>query len=309
MKKVLVFGAALAFAVSAMAEKKEINGQWYSMFPTKANAEAVSHYARGGGGSNLVYHNGEVLVQATVVPIFWGGYWSSGTGAGEASTMISFFQQFGNNSHYGVITQYYDTNTGTTRFIQQHPLMPSPTYTSTSPVPGTDYLYDSSEPVSGTCTVAVPCNVTDSMVRGEVNKALNGGVPFSDSTIYEVFIGPSYFSSNGTSGSCGAHGGVSLAYCAYHGSYSANGHTIKYSIEPYPSCSGCHAAASTSAVLDAEHFACHETREAVTDPVSGWWDNRGYEADDKCAWSPAPFLDGVYEYQYEWSNKNGACVK
>ena len=53
-----------------------------------------------------------------------------------------------------------------------------------------------------------------------------------------------------------------------------------------------------------EHFVCHETREAATDPVNGWWDSRtGEEADDKCAWSPTPFIgtDG-YGYQYEWSN-------
>ena len=31
--------------------------------------------------------------------------------------MNSFFQQFGTNSRYGVITQYYDTATGTTRHI------------------------------------------------------------------------------------------------------------------------------------------------------------------------------------------------
>ncbi|HET9795650.1 MAG TPA: hypothetical protein VFS34_14445 [Thermoanaerobaculia bacterium] len=299
MKKVLVFGAALAFAVSAMAEKKEINGQWYSMFPTKANAEAVSHYARGGGGSNLVYHNGDVLVAAKVVPIFWGTYWSSGTGASQAATMELFYEQFGTNSHYGVITQYYDTVYGGTRTIGLSTLTNSG-----------DAWYDSTNPTSA--------NVTDAMVQAEVNAYLAGhGYKALDShgvdqAIYEVFIGPAYFSSNGTSGSCGATGGVSLAYCAYHGSFSTSAggatKTVKYSIEPYPSCSGCKTS-GWSDVNNMQHFACHETREAVTDPVSGWWDNRGYEADDKCAWSPTPFIDGGYGYQYEWSNKNGACVK
>jgi hypothetical protein len=40
-----------------------------------------------------------------------------------------------------------------------------------------------------------------------------------------------------------------------------------------------------------EHFACRETREAVTDPNgNACYDYRGSEADDKCAWSPAPFI-------------------
>jgi hypothetical protein len=62
---------------------------------------------------------------------------------------------------------------------------------------------------------------------------------------------------------------------------------------------------------NAQHFACHETREAVTDPVNAWWDGHtGYEADDKCAWSPTPFIGtGGFGYQYEWSNANHGCVK
>jgi len=306
MKKLLVFGAALAFAASAMAEKKEINGQWYSFHPTKGQAQKpVSHDAGGSGGANIVYHGGEILQNAKVVPIFWGTYWSGTTGQIEAQTMRSFYENFGTTSHYGVITQYYDTVGGGTHFINLAQLIPTG-----GGAPGTDYWYDSTQPVGGTCTNASPCNVNDAMVQAEVNKALTAGVPFSDSTIYEVFIGPAFFSSNGTSGSCGAHGGVSLAYCAYHGSYTSGSRTVKYSIEPYPSCSGCHASGFT-VLQDAQHFACHETREAVTDPVNAWWANSGAEADDKCAWSPAPFVDSAdgYGYQYEWSNAKHGCVK
>ena len=79
---------------------------------------------------------------------------------------------------------------------------------------------------------------------------------------------------------------------------------------PYPSCSGCQWTGWTVA-QNFEHFACHETREAVTDPDgNAWFDRRGYEADDKCAWSPAPFFGtGGYGYQWEWSNEVGGCVK
>jgi hypothetical protein len=63
-------------------------------------------------------------------------------------------------------------------------------------------------------------------------------------------------------------------------------------------------------VQNQEHFVCHETREAVTDPVNAWYDRRGQEADDKCAWSPTPFIGtGGYSYQYEWSNLVSGCVK
>jgi len=64
-------------------------------------------------------------------------------------------------------------------------------------------------------------------------------------------------------------------------------------------------------VQNQEHFVVHETREAVTDPTgTAWFDSFGNEADDKCAWSPTPFIGtGGYAYQYEWSNAAHACVK
>ncbi|TMA10877.1 MAG: hypothetical protein E6J86_14650 [Deltaproteobacteria bacterium] len=68
----------------------------------------------------------------------------------------------------------------------------------------------------------------------------------------------------------------------------------------------------TNVAQNFEHFISHETREAVTDEdLNAWYDRRGYEADDKCAWSPAPFIDPCtgYAYQYEWSNANSGCVK
>ena len=280
MKKLLAVVFCMAVASLSFAEIKEINGQRYSVFPTKGRA--AEHFARGGHGANLSYHGGDILPAAHVVPIYWGSYWGSGTGATERSTMNSFYSQFGTNSHYQTLTQYYDTTTGSTRYIGLTSLY-------------SGEWYDSSNP---------PTNVTDAAVQGEVNKYLSSHT-FNDQTIYEVFIPPSSYSTDGSYSSCG---GPNLYYCAYHGSYSANGHTIKYSIEPYPSCSGCHAS-GFSTVQDAQHFACHETREAVTDPVNAWWDNSGYEADDKCAWSPAPFTDGGYGYQYEWSNANKGCIK
>jgi hypothetical protein len=258
----------------------ETNGHWVHAFPAKAQAKLNSP----AGGANLSYHGGDILNAAKVVPIFWGAYWGSGAGATERTTMVSFFSQFGTGPHYQMLTQYYDTTTGSTRFIGITTLTNS----------GDDW-YDSSAP---------PTNVTDSAVQGEVNKYLSTHT-FNGQAIYEVFIPPTSYSTNGTRGSCGS---PSLYYCAYHGSYTSGANTVKYSIEPYPSCSGCSVSGWT-AVQNAQHFACHETREAVTDPVNAWWDSRGYEADDKCAWSPTPFLDGGYGYQYEWSNAKKACVK
>ena len=282
MKKILVLGFALALASTNRAEMKEINGHWVHEQPTKGRALLYTTSTK-----NLSYHGGAILSAAKVVPIFWGTYWATTNGSSQRSTLSHFFQQFGTNSHYGVITQYYDTVTGSTRYIGLTSLLATGSYG----------WYDGSNPSSS--------RVTDAMVEAEVDKYL-GSHAFNGQSIYEVFIGPGYYSYDGGATSCG---GGNLRYCAYHGAYSWNGHTVKYSIEPYPSCTGCHAY-GFSVAQDTEHFACHETREAVTDPVNAWWNgSTGYEADDQCAWSPAPFVDGGYGYQYEWSNRNDACVR
>jgi hypothetical protein len=231
--------------------------------------------------SNITNHGGGVITSAKVVFIFWGPNFNNAASAdySYARTLQAFRNQFGTTGEYNTITQYSGiqlANLGS----------------------GTADWFDTSTP---------PTNVTDTIVHTEVNKYLSGHGAFNNSTVYEVVIPSSSYSSSGTSTSCG---GPRLSYCAYHGSYSGASGTVKYSIEPYPSCGGC-SVSGWSAVQNAEHFICHETREAVTDPVNGWWDGTtGEEADDKCAWSPTPFIGtNGYAYQYEWSNANGGCVR
>ncbi|HEX4964731.1 MAG TPA: hypothetical protein VF173_28220 [Thermoanaerobaculia bacterium] len=230
----------------------------------------------------LTNHGGGVLTSAKVVFIFWGSSFANAASPDHtyATTLQAFRNQFGTTPEYNVITQYSGillSNLGS----------------------GTADWFDTSAP---------PTNVTDSTVHAEVNRYFSGGHgAFNNSTIYEVVLPSSSYSSSGSSTSCG---GPHLAYCAYHGSYAGSSGTVKYSIQPYASCSGCKVS-GWSDVQNEEHFVCHETREAVTDPVNAWWDSTtGEEADDKCAWSPTPFIGtGGFAYQYEWSNAARACVR
>lgn len=238
--------------------------------------------------SNLSYHGGDVLNTARVVCIFWGPTWASGgSDNSRATTIQAFRNQFGTNSHYAIITQYYDS-----------------AYINATNLQG-------SQPDWFDTTNALPStgNVTDSVVQSEVKRYISAHGA-NTSTVYEVFL-PKYvpgttklvYSSDGSSTSCGGPG---LAYCAYHSSYSSTAGYIKYSIEPYPSCSGCQWSGWT-VVENMEHFMCHETREAVTDPLgNAWYDASGNEADDKCAWTGL-FVDSGYGYQPEWSNAISGC--
>lgn len=267
-------------------------------FPTKQRF--VVEFATAGSGGNLSYHNGPVITTANVVPIYWGPTWSSGSDNSISLSLTNFIDGGTTNSttdlgyglthEFNVITQYYETG---------------PTYITQSNLSDAGgALYDSSTP---------PTNVTDADVQAEVLK-LTGNTPRTD-TIYEVFLPASSYSSDGSSTSCG---GPKLAYCAYHGNFSYNGLDVKYASMPYPSCGGCQTS-GFSTTQNFEHFISHETREAVTDPDgTAWYDRRGYEADDKCAWSPTPFTDSstgvnfdgtAFAYQYEWSNANSGCIK
>lgn len=283
MRRSLWVLALLALAAPALAQRVEDkDGKHANLFRTKERHEA--DFAKSGGfarTNNLSYHGGPVITSAKVVSIFWGPSATWGTQSspiGLTSTLLAFIANFGGTGEYNVITQYSQ--------IQKSSL-------------GNENWIDNTTP---------PRNVTDSAVQSEVKKILDanhGG--FADpNTIYEVFLPPDSYASYGNLTSCG---GPNLYFCAYHSNFTYNGVDVKYASLPYPSCGGCQWPGWTDA-QDFQHFVCHETREAVTDPDgNAWFDRQGNEADDKCAWSPALFTEGGFGYQYEWSNANSGCVK
>jgi len=277
-RTLLAVVAFLAVAAYGFAQRvDEVNGKHTQLFPDKDHAQGWARPG-GGGGQNLIDHGGAVIPSAYVVAIFWGPSWASGgSDNGKAIELTNFFTQYGTTPEYNVITQYR---------VGLSSLGPTTWNDTTTP----------------------PQNVTDSAVQAEVARYLaRPGAIVNESTIYEVFLPSSSYASFGTSDSCG---GPNLVFCAYHSNFGYQGLDIKYSSMPYPSCSGCQWPGFTTA-QNFEHFACHETREAVTDADgTAWYDRRGNEADDKCAWSPAPFIGtGGFGYQYEWSNSAGGCVK
>ena len=229
---------------------------------------------------NVINHGGGVIVSAKVVFVFWGPSFNNAASPdyAYARTLQADRNQFGTSPEYKV--------------LQEYGVMPS------NLGAGTPDWFDTSTP---------PAKVTDANVQAEVNRYL-GFNAFDASTVYEVVIPRTSYSDNGSGAS--SCGGPALAYCAYHSWIGSGANATKYSIQPYPSCSGCKVSGWTD-VQNQEHFFCHETREAAVDPVNGWWDSAtGEEPDDKCAWSPTPFLGtNGYGCQYEWSIQTNSCIK
>jgi hypothetical protein len=190
-------------------------------------------------------------VSLKVVCIFWG----YGTG-NACTTAARNFRNTGIQPYIQMLAQYRSAGSGA----------------SANMGGSANDKFDTSTP---------PTAVTDSYVQAEVKKFFGGAEDAS--TIYEVFIPATSYSQSGNSTSCG---GPVLQYCAYHGHFTDGTNDVKYSIEPYPSCSGCQSSGFNDN-QNQNHFVIHETREAISDEdLNAWYDRRGSEADDKCAWSP-----------------------
>ncbi len=278
MRRILSVAALLLVASSAGAVSiTELNGRHVHLYQSKHDGAGLGWTKN----NSLSYHNGPVIHQAKVVSIFWGSATTWGTATAPSSltqAVTGFFAQFGATPQYNVITQYSDVGGSVQRGL-----------------PST-YWIDNSTP---------PQDVSDATIQSEVIRAV-ASLGADPTTVYEVFLPATSYASYGSATSCG---GPNLQFCAYHSDFRYGSTDLKYASMPYPSCNGCRWSGWTDA-QNFEHFATHETREAVTDPDgNAWYDRQGNEADDKCAWSPAPFLVNGYGYQYEWSNLDGGCVQ
>ncbi len=284
MRKALLAALVLSsFAAGLLAQTAPAAGPVSHVILTPARGVQLRAQA-GAAGASLTNPGGPVITAAHVVYLFWGPTFANAASPDHAyaTTLQAYRNQLGTTPEYNVITQYSGSN-GTVAL--------------SSLSGGTADWFDTSTP---------PANVTDAIAQGEVNTYLASHA-FDANAIYEVVLPSTSYSSFNGSTSCG---GPSLAYCAYHGWIGTGASATKYSVQPYPSCVNCQVS-GWSAVQNQEHFVCHETREAVTDPVgNGWRDPSGNEADDLCNWSPTPFFGtGGYGYQYEWSNAANACVQ
>jgi hypothetical protein len=247
-----------------------------------ASFTAFTPFAARAGAAGLTYHGGPVIVKAKVVFIFWGPSFSNpwSPDFAYARTLQAFRNFFGTSTEYNVITQYSGIQTSNL-------------------AAGNPDWFDASTP---------PANVTDTRAQTEINTYLASHA-FDASTIYEVVLPSSSYSSRNGVTSCG---GPSFAYCAYHSSYTSSGASaIKYSVQPYASCGGCQFSGGNAAE-NQEFFIGEETIDAVTDPTgTGWWNSTsGKEAVELCLLlAPPPSLGSSSPVlSYVWSNAQNQCV-
>src|SRR5207249_1089352 len=210
---------------------------------------------KGGPGNGISYHGGPLILGTTNIYYIWYGNWSGNT----ATTILAdLASSIGSTQYFNINTTYYN---------------------------GSNVHVSNAVSYQGSTTVAYPygTSLTDANIQSVVSNAITGGaLPKDINGVYFVL----------TSADVTASSGFCTQYCGWHTAGTINGRDIKYSFIGNPDrCpSACEQQTSSpNGNAGADGMASiisHELEEATTDPdLNAWYDRRGYENADKCAWT------------------------
>ncbi len=250
--------------------------------------------ARPGSGTGISFHGGTTLSSINIQAIYWAAapIYKNGPAAGtngaasnDGSLVGYFLSNVGGSPYYNINTTY--TNASGAKLLN------SVNYVSY-------WANNTNVPSNGQ-------NVGTTAIMAMLQSGFDGNkLTYDANTLYTVF----------TAGTVNLGGGAGTQYCAYH----TNGNVIiggvskriYYAVMPYNAGwpSGCMAGLASpnaDAPADAEvNTLVHEIEETQTDAMgNAWYDNRGYENADKCAWTfGTTFNNGVGVYNTTIGTKN-----
>lgn len=209
----------------------------------------------GSTSNGINYHGGPVMLGGVNLYYIWYGNWSGNT----ATTILTdFASSVGGSPYFNINTTYYNgSNTHVTNLV---------TYAGKT-----------------TDNYSLGTTLTDANIATIVSSAINSGrLPADSNGAYFVL----------TSADVAEASGFCTQYCGWHTYGTLPGTTIKYAfVGNADRCPTACAAQTTSpngnAGADAmASVIAHELEEMVTDPnLNAWYDRRGYENADKCAWT------------------------
>jgi len=257
-------------------------------YVTHGNGNAKPGGGGPGGPSNGIdYHGGPVMLGTTNVYYIWYGNWAGNT----ATTILAdLASSIGGSPYFNINTTYFNaSNVKVSNSVHY--------------VTSTNDNYSQGAALS------------DAAIKTVVSSAISSGsLPKDPNAVYFVLTSKDV---NATSGFC-------TQYCGWHTHGTISGTDIKYSFVGNPdrcpsSCAAQTVSPNGNAGADGmASIIAHELEEAVTDPdLNAWYDRRGYENADKCAWtfgSQYPSGGGVanmrlgtrdYLIQRNWVNASG----
>jgi hypothetical protein len=159
---------------------------------------------------------------------------------------------------------------------------------------------------AGNTTTAYPygTSLSDSQIQQVVSNAItSGALPKDTKGVYFVL----------TSSDVTASSGFCTQYCGWHTHGTIGGVDIKYSFVGNPdrcpsACEDQTTSPNGNAGADGmASIISHELEEATTDPdLNAWYDTRGYENADKCAWTfgTTSTASNGSKYNVTWGNRN-----
>jgi hypothetical protein len=211
--------------------------------------------AKPAGNNGIFYHGGPLILGTTKAYYIWYGNWS---GNSATTILTDFASNIGGSPYFNINTTYYD---GSNMHVSN------------------SVAYAGSTTDTGSQGTAL----SDAGVQAVVSNAISShALPMDTNGVYFVLTSADV---NETSGFC-------TQYCGWHTHGTIGGSDIKYSFVGNPDrCPSACAAQSTgpNGNPGADGMAsiiAHELEEAVTDPdLNAWYDHRGYENADKCAWT------------------------
>lgn len=204
--------------------------------------------------NGINYHGGPVMLGTTNVYYIWYGDWSTNS---AVPILNNLALSLGGSPYFNINTTYYNgSNTKVSNAVAA-PASTVDNYSHGTALGDTDVL-----------------NVV-------ANSISSGALPKDPNGVYMVLTSADV---NETSGFC-------TQYCGWHTHASILGMDTKFAFvgnaDRCPSaCSAQTISPNGNTGADAmANIIAHETEEAVTDPdLNAWYDNRGYENADKCAW-------------------------
>lgn len=261
--------AALAGQVNPNVEMRPTGKGW-----GEAVSGRVDDAAKPGGSarpsSGITLHTGKVMHGTVNTYYIWyGDGWSTALGSEAKTILANFATSIGGSPYFNINKTYYDNSGsgGAKSYITG--AVTQSGYTSVSYLPGTTGATSLSD--AQILTIA-----TNAITSGAF-----GPAGFVDTNgIYFVLTSSEVHKS-----------GFGTSYCGWHSHATVGNQDMKYSFVGDPSvqapsgCGGPGPNGSSGADAMASIIA-HELEEAATDPdLDAWYDSRGAENADKCAWT------------------------
>jgi hypothetical protein len=217
--------------------------------------QAQNAAGKTGHTSGISYHGGPVMTNGTNLYYIWYGNWS---GNSATTILTDFANNLGGSGYWNINTTYYSGST-------------------------THIYVKNQVTFQGSSTVAYPygTSLSDAQILQVVKDNLGTSAP-DPNGIYFVL----------TSSDVTASSGFCTSYCGWHNHATVNGVDTKYAFVGNPDrCISACAAQTTGPNGNAgadgmASIIAHESEEATTDPdLNAWYDSRGAENGDKCAWT------------------------